>query len=141
MKIPYINTYILYFRCHGKGILEIKCPERLTSKSLGEMCESADFCLKKGDKGLELKTDHDYFYQIQAQLHVVEASYCDFMVWAPHEHFIQRIMPDSEFFDEALARVEKMIKCCIVPELVGKYYSVPRYDPKQQQNTNNVGMT
>lgn len=32
---------------------------------------------------LKLKTSHDYYYQVQGQLHITERQYCYFIVWTP----------------------------------------------------------
>ena len=84
------------FRCHGKGVLEIKCPELLTKNTFESLLDKPAFCLKREGELMKLKEDHEYFYQVQAQMHVVEASYCDFMVWSPKEPpHIERIFPDT----------------------------------------------
>lgn len=32
---------------------------------------------------LKLKTSHDYYYQVQGQLHITDRKYCYFAVWTP----------------------------------------------------------
>ena len=121
----------LFCRCHGKGVLEVKCPFNLTTKSFAEMCATPSFCLKEEGGVRSLKTEHEYFYQVQAQMHIAEAEYCDFVVWSPREPMhVERILPDSNFFDSALNNVQQVIKLCILPELVGKIVTVPKIDKK-----------
>ena len=70
---------------NGKGILEIKCPYVLKDKhptdlnSLLKEQKSAFPCSLK-DSRLELKKSHKYYYQVQCQLFVTGAEYCDFVV-------------------------------------------------------------
>ena len=65
------------------GLLEIKCPASAESTSLEELCGTSNFFLKYVDGKLHLKKSHDYYYQIQGQLHVTCRSWCDLVVWTP----------------------------------------------------------
>ena len=58
------------------------------------------FCVSKNESGiLQLKKDHQYFYQIQTQLHVYEKTYCDFVVWGKDLLHNERILPNTDFWD------------------------------------------
>ena len=65
------------------GLLEIKCPASAESTSLEELCGTSNFFLKYVDGKFHLKKSHDYYYQIQGQLHVTCRSWCDLVVWTP----------------------------------------------------------
>ena len=41
--------------------------------------------------GLYLDTIHPYYYQVQCQLFVTHAEYCDFVVWTKKDMFIQSV--------------------------------------------------
>ena len=83
--------------CTGTGVLEIKCPFRCKTLSFLEASNSKDFCLQLSkDGGLELDTQHAYYYQVQAQIILTGAKYCDFVVWSPEEFVTLRISPDAE---------------------------------------------
>ncbi len=58
------------------GLLEIKCPFNARDKTVAEACKSSSFCLQ--ENSLKLKPRHDYFYQVQCQLHCVDCEWCDF---------------------------------------------------------------
>ena len=47
--------------------------------------------MKEKDGGKFLNRNHDYFYQVMGQLCLTGASWCDFMVWCPEDHFVERI--------------------------------------------------
>ena len=66
-----------------RGLLEIKCPASAESTSLEELCGTSNFFLKYVDGKFHLKKSHDYYYQIQGQLHVTCRSWCDLVVWTP----------------------------------------------------------
>lgn len=44
---------------------------------------------------LTLKKGHAYYYQVQGQLLVSGMQWCDFMVWAQEDYFVQRIYSDT----------------------------------------------
>ena len=80
---------------------------------------------------LELKDNHQYFYQVQLQTKLCNASYCDFVVWSKNQGIIvQRLFPDAEFINRALQQVENFIKHGILPELVGNWYTKSRVPSK-----------
>ena len=97
---------IVQFECCGVGVIEIKCPFSCVEKSIQlNAVENPSFCLHQDDEGiLTLKANHAYLYQVQMQMRFADAQYCDFIVWREGELFIQRILPDTAFIDEAIAR-------------------------------------
>ena len=105
-------------------MLEIKCPFTCKDKShLLASQESTTFCLKDGDNGLKLDTSHVYYYQVQAQIKLCGANYCDFVVWSDSEVVIGRILPDDNVISDALERATKLFKVGILPDLVDKWFS------------------
>lgn len=61
------------------GLLEIKCPECATV--------SQHECLKENEEGrLQLKRNHNYFYQILCQLAVTGMPWCDFFMWCSKDN-------------------------------------------------------
>ena len=71
---------------------------------------------------LQLKRAHAHFYQVQAQVLVCKATYCDFVIWSESDLFIQRILPKKQFIEEAMQSVT-FFKLGIMAELVGKWFS------------------
>ena len=49
--------------------------------SLEDCVGEKGFCLVREENG-EMKLDrkHSYFFQVQGQIHIMEAEYCDFVV-------------------------------------------------------------
>jgi len=63
------------------GILEVKCPP--TKSAVTPLAACADpflFCQRVGDHCC-LKTDHEYYAQVQGQTVVTGAAWCDFVVY------------------------------------------------------------
>ncbi|SMN02463.1 phage-related exonuclease [uncultured Candidatus Thioglobus sp.] len=113
----------LVFRDGEKGILEIKCPFSFRSKS--SILEAIDnnkclFChIDEETKSVMLKRNHDYFYQVQGQMAVVGAQWCDFVIWAPAFFHIERISYDDTFWkNKCLPQLSSFYKFVLSPELL-----------------------
>lgn len=72
------------------GLVEIKCPYTAFRDSLTvqQACrQMPDFCCKVDDNGvITLRRDHAYFFQVQGQMAVSGAKWCDFVVWIGKEY-------------------------------------------------------
>jgi putative phage-type endonuclease len=69
----------------GDGMLEIKCPYG-----------------KRDDKCPEFKSAKDqpsYWHQIQCQLYVADRKWCDLFQWNPHDHALERVERDPDWFE------------------------------------------
>ena len=116
--------------CCGRGVLEIKCP----------FCHHADtitvaatddkrFCLKLGEDGtLHLDRSHQYYFQVQSQIWLSNVSYCDFCVCtfpgsSEASLHVERILPDQTFWDTCVSHSTNFFQKCILPELVGRWFS------------------
>lgn len=67
---------------------------------------------------------------MQTQIHLAEASYCDFVVWGPGidgkgEVYIERIIPDAVFFETMCGKVHSFIRTCVIPEMLAKKFTAP----------------
>ena len=111
--------------CCGQGVVEIKCPLCACETSFREAVNGVrNFCLDElaGDK-LELRRDHGYYYQCQLQMFVTRRTFCDFVVWSPKEMHMERLTLDKELIQTAIPTAEKFWRLCVLPELLGKWYT------------------
>ena len=111
--------------CCGKGVVEVKCPYTLKDKTILEKCKTdTNFCLTMvGDK-FTLKKTHQYYYQVQAQIFLCNVSYCDFVLYSPHEAtFMERILPDDAFWVTNVEKAEQFFNRCVLPEILGKKFT------------------
>jgi len=101
-------------------LVEIKCPIKLRENKIEELCNSdSTFCLNAiGDKKYALKKNHNYFYQIQGQLHCAKRKKCIFMVWSPTEYHMETIYYDQEFWAEMGEKLDDFFLSYILPEIV-----------------------
>ena len=105
--------------------LEMKClycSWNTTSKTATENDNLK--CLEHNyDEVLKPKEDNAYFYQFQAQLHICNLEFGDFVVWTPKGIQIECIYPQHDFFESTVSKVGEFYKQTVMPELLGKWYT------------------
>ena len=124
--IPYMGASpdgVVSCDCCGKGVLEVKCPFKHRNNTIAEACEDKEFCLKKDVNNIFLDKKHKYYYQIQTQLLVSNADYCDFVVWTLKDMLVLRIEPDVERFEEFKTKAKDFFLNIVLPELIAKKYT------------------
>ena len=114
-EYPYIGAspdMVIDCKCHGKGLVEIKCPY-----SICEQAPSTSNYNHINSDG-HLKKTSPYYTQVQGQMGVIGVKYCDFFVYTRHGFLIDRVEFDLEFWQNLLAKVEKFWHNFIAPELL-----------------------
>lgn len=114
--------------CCGKGVFEIKCPYSHKGECITNIAtHDSQFCLKKDSDGkLHLDHNHAYYYQVQTQLYVCNVDYCDFIVCTFSSKdglYVERITKDNTFWNECVQKAELLFHKCILPELLGNWYT------------------
>lgn len=116
--------------CCGKFSIEIKCPFRLGNRSnLDDQLSISDLAGKpnsfirfRGDQ-IELDPDHEYFYQVQAQIFLTKVDFGLFVVWSKRECLILKIDKNIEFWKRCAERSRLYFTNIIMPELLGNFYT------------------
>ena len=101
-ELPFLGASpdgIIYTGNGKFALVEIKCPFKYRHCNISEACHDRKFCLRKKDDQLELRRDHDYYYQVIGQLALTEALYCDFVVWTLND-----VYRKSTYGSDTLAR-------------------------------------
>ncbi len=90
------------------GIIEVKCPYTARNMTIKQAIGLLpNFYLKETDDIVHLKRQHNYFYQVQGQLMITGAPYCDFVVYTPYDMHIERIIPDHALQQQMLDGLAK----------------------------------
>ena len=127
---------IVYCACHGRSLLEVKCPYRCCLKPISEVEKDRNFFMKRSlHNNFELDKNHSYYYQVQCQLNICEIDACFFVVWAPDEIQIQKITRDVSFFEQCLPSVDAFLVKAILPEIIGCFFTKPRSPQLSETNT------
>ena len=110
--------------CCGEGCVEIKCPFCHKDQFIFEAVEqNKTFCLKKENNNIKLSEKHQYYYQIQTQLHVSNRLFCDLFVWTDKDYHIERIWPNKSMWSIIIEKCRLIFNVAILPELIGKFFS------------------
>ncbi|KAL4720785.1 hypothetical protein ACJJTC_015668 [Scirpophaga incertulas] len=103
-------------------IIEIKCPLTAYKIGLEDAIKNRKVTFWKDTKhGLQINKNHQWYYQIQGQLHVTKRSKCLFAVWSNENSPLKTeiIKRDDIFWKE---KMEKKLTTfylhCILPELI-----------------------
>lgn len=68
----------------NNAFVEIKCPASAKSMSPEDGISMKKIkCCEIKDGQLHLKRNHNYYYQVQGQLHISNKLYCYFCIWTP----------------------------------------------------------
>lgn len=104
------------------AIVEVKCSEKVKEISIEEAVEEKMLnFLKFDDDGvLKLKTNHNYHFQIQGQLHLTGCSHCYFIVWSPAgPTHVEKVEKDPKFWKENMKnKLEIFYMNYILPEII-----------------------
>ncbi|GLV40072.1 hypothetical protein CBL_02957 [Carabus blaptoides fortunei] len=96
-----------------------------------EGCSMKDYAKKKWtclmyveeNETFILNKNHNYYYQVQMQMFVTGLKYYEFVIWAPHEIFNERIIRDDKVLRIEIAKALLFHENVILPELLARYYT------------------
>lgn len=111
-------------------IVEIKCPLSAFKIGVQEaiLQKKLNFWIANKSGVLQINKSHNWYYQIQGQLHVTRKSKCLFGVWANEMEplKIEYIDRDRDFFENKMRlKLDSFYLNCILPELL---------DPRHNRN-------
>ena len=108
------------------GILEIKCPYTHRHNDIYAVARSQEsfFCQMGLDGTISLKRDHEYYHQVQLQLYVTSANWCDFCVYTTKGIAIESIYPDVGWQVRNLPKLQYFYDNILLPEIL-----LPRMKP------------
>ena len=106
--------------CCGGGCLEIKCPWTHRFLPVAQYLQKSDACLYMDGEKVALKTEHDYFAQVQTHMYCTSTSWCDFVVYTSSQEdniVVARVCRDNNYLKKLLHKAEIFFKNCIYSEL------------------------
>ena len=128
---PWINAtpdFLVSCSCCGNGCGEVKCPYNIENCDLESYVEKKNSCLENVNGKVQLKRNHQYFFQVQQQLFITDSQYCDFVVCSFDNNnqtrfFLERIYKDISHWESVLPKLTKVWRSCILPEILGRWYT------------------
>ena len=112
------------------GVLEVKCPASGKDIPLKQLCNNSNFFLTMDNNHLKLKRKHNYYYQVQEQMHITNRIWYDFVVWTPRESelHVERIFYDSHLWEQTIyPKLQKFYFTSMLLELAS-----PRYPSRKK---------
>ena len=95
------DARVVDFGCERHfGLAEVKCPETKFHVTPLEACEDPTFCCEAVNGHCKLKRNHAYFAQVQDQMGVSGAYWCDFIVYTKKGISVERIAFDPAYWAE-----------------------------------------
>ena len=108
---------ILSCQCCGLGVLEIKCPWSSRDLDISEYIDKPDSYLIKDDGSILLRPKHQYWYQVQHQMFITGANYCDFELFLPKQSITLRILIGPAYVVDCVPKLTRFFNLIILPEL------------------------
>ena len=109
-------------------IIEVTCPYSAKDKDIDAITVLYQYYLSGQDGSMELKSNHNYYYQVQGQLAINNAKACDFIVFTQTDIKIIRIGRDEKFIEAMLSNLasfyDKNFKECLKERFVIRLYDV-----------------
>lgn len=110
------------------GLVEIKCPYSSRQLSPIEAIQTKKLTYMESGKleQFHLKKNHNYFFQVQGQLHVTKRDFCYFVVWTPKGFIYDKITRDDEFFNNMKEKLKTFYCKHYLPEILRIEYKIIR---------------
>jgi hypothetical protein len=93
---PYLGASLDGVIRNENAIIEVKCP--YVSKDLTPdqaIALKKIKCATYHNGTFQLKRNHDYFYQMQGQLHVAKQDFCYFILWSPKGMLVEKVYSNT----------------------------------------------
>lgn len=120
---------ILQCDCHGRIIIEIKCPYSHRNKLVMDAArEDRSFALRierdeEGEENLVVDKNHQYYYQCQLQMYVTGTKLCYFIIYTLKELSFFLIEIDPGFLNSHLPKAKLFWKQCVIPEIFARFFT------------------
>lgn len=108
------------------GAIEIKCPYSKKDLTIAQALDIKDFYLKRVGSEVHLDKNHEYYYQIQGQMMVLDLTWVDFVVRTEKDAIVVRIDRNQDFIDKLKQDLRQLYFENYIWEVV-KHYVRPKY--------------
>ncbi len=103
----------------ASALLEVKCPYSQRNSTIAEAVTLPSFCSCAEGEGWSLKKTHEYWHQVQGQLHLTDRDLCYFVVWTTKEAVIIPI-PKDPAWEQHLLILEDFYREHMLPVLISR---------------------
>ena len=102
------------------GIIEVKCPYNARDMTAAEAAKKIKNFMStlKEDGTLALKVTHEYYYQVQGQMALTGAKWCDFIIYTKKGVSVQRICFDEQFWKAQVRLLSSFFLSYFLPKFI-----------------------
>ncbi|XP_076280094.1 uncharacterized protein LOC143208964 [Lasioglossum baleicum] len=103
------------------GIVEVKCPKTAENLTPEEALHTVTTVREmfEDSTGSAMSKSHDYYYQVQGQLHITGRKYCLFGVWTKKGIKVIRVERDDVFWQLKMEpQLSRFYIHCMLPEII-----------------------
>ncbi|CAB3990489.1 RNA-directed DNA polymerase from mobile element jockey [Paramuricea clavata] len=108
---------IMYCKCHGKAVIEIKCPFSIKDSKIADGYGKCDF-LTLEDDSIVLKTSHKYYTQINSQIALSNSTCGYFVVWTSQDILVQNIEFNKNHWEAVSTNLEIFFKSYVAERIL-----------------------
>ena len=105
-------------KCHGRSVVEIKCPHKIWDKTIKCNSKDLDFLTLNTDGNISMNKMHKYYTLIKSQLVLAKSDqgYC--VVWTTKDSFVKKIDRDLTHLSKVSINPEVFFKSYVVKGLL-----------------------
>ena len=111
---------IVSCECHGKGVLEIKCPKSISMQVPGPANLPYLTSCNSSVAGPILKHNHPYYFQCQGQMAITGLKYCHFFVYTLAGTVLVNVEFDPIFWEHLKGNLNFFFLNHLVPEIMSR---------------------
>ncbi|XP_070562483.1 uncharacterized protein [Ptychodera flava] len=116
---PYLGAspdLIVGCECCGTGLLECKCPYSIRHECPSEF--NVNYLIADAQGDVQMKKNHQYYAQIQGQMAIVGAKWCDLMIYTYAGYYLKRIDFDQNYWFDILLNLEFFFRTYLAEKLI-----------------------
>ena len=104
--------------CHGKSVVEIKCPHKIWDKTIKYNFKDLDFLSLNTNGNISMNKKHKYYAQINSQMALAKSDKGYFVVWTTKDIFVEKIDRDLIHWSKVSINLEVFFKIYAVKGLL-----------------------
>lgn len=129
---------IVTSKCHGYGVLEIKCPYHCRDLPIRVAAQKSNFPLifDKETGIFAMRQSHNYYFQVQLQMYVAKAEFFIFAVYTNVDLVHVTVLPDVSLIEKMLIKAKLYFCEVVLPQVLAKNFTESNSNALVELNNN-----
>ena len=107
----------MYCKCHGKSILDVKCPYNICNSFIKEDIDKSSF-LSTDNGEVTINKEHKFYTQVISQIQISQSNQGYFIVWTTKDSFIEIVGKNEAFWENVTISLEIFFKRFVATRLL-----------------------